>query len=214
MGTNLRFLALSLVWSSITFADPDAACYQPDGKYAPGYYPCDPNAYITNCCPQGYTCYSNSLCVVNSVDQSFPNLTVGTAIRGACTNPRWVNAICGDYCLLGENGDTQISYDHKLICRQEPTPMESLITAGITRFAATATNSKGFATVPQAKAPLPSAKESPKPLSESLGPHQRERLISSLRPTPPLHPYLSLPPRDLAKRLIRRLRHHCRRFHR
>jgi hypothetical protein len=102
MPRKLANLCLSLLFSHVALAAYDAPCYNPAGQLAIGYYPCDPTAYITNCCPQGYTCYSNSLCVVTNGSPSFPNLTVGTAVRGACTNPKWANAICGDYCLLGK----------------------------------------------------------------------------------------------------------------
>jgi len=80
-------------------ADPYAPCYYPSGGVALGYYACVATAYITTCCPQGYTCYSNNLCVVTTPSDIFPNVTVGDAKRGACTNPKWNNAICGSFCL-------------------------------------------------------------------------------------------------------------------
>lgn len=81
-------------------ADENAPCYGPGGSLTEGFFPCDPTAYITACCPMGWTCFSNAMCVVTDpgvVDESRP---VGTSQRGMCTNPVWNNAVCGDYCLV------------------------------------------------------------------------------------------------------------------
>src|SRR5579871_4613105 len=92
------FLLLFLLHN--TLGDPNAPCYFPSGDRALGYFPCDANAYIVQCCPSGWTCYSNSLCVIT--DPSTVNTTapIGTSIRGTCTDPKWVNPICGEYCLV------------------------------------------------------------------------------------------------------------------
>ncbi|KAL1898191.1 hypothetical protein Sste5346_003597 [Sporothrix stenoceras] len=95
----LFFAASSL--PHLAVADPNAPCYDPSGTVAPGYYPCDPTAFITNCCASGYTCFSNSLCVVTGESEAYPNLTTGAVARAMCTNPNWNNDICGDFCVTG-----------------------------------------------------------------------------------------------------------------
>ncbi|OAA65220.1 hypothetical protein SPI_02007 [Niveomyces insectorum RCEF 264] len=92
-------LVLLLVTPALAAAN--APCYDPAGVVAPGYYPCDPTAYITNCCAAGWTCFSNALCVVTTESAAYPNLTLGAANRAMCTNPHWNNAICGDFCVAG-----------------------------------------------------------------------------------------------------------------
>ncbi|OIW25214.1 hypothetical protein CONLIGDRAFT_691002 [Coniochaeta ligniaria NRRL 30616] len=96
-----------LALAGLVHSDPNAPCYDPKGIRAPGYYPCDPTAYITTCCPQGWTCFSNSLCVVTTHSNAFPNLTLGDVVRGTCTNPLWANEICGDYCLEKDDANAK-----------------------------------------------------------------------------------------------------------
>jgi hypothetical protein len=94
---------LFALWLAIATAVEDAACYDPEGNFAPGYFPCNPTAFITSCCPAGYGCYSNSLCVVVEGNVAQPNLTVGSVRRAMCTNPEWTSEICGKFCLDGES---------------------------------------------------------------------------------------------------------------
>lgn len=94
-----QWFLLLVALASRAACDPNAPCYYPTGNLASGFYPCDPTAYITMCCPEGYTCYSNSLCVATLPDGLYPDLVQGTALRGACTNPLWNDVICGDECL-------------------------------------------------------------------------------------------------------------------
>lgn len=85
-------------------ADPNAPCYFPGGEFAPGYFACQAfNAPVSSCCPAGWTCFSNALCIATTESNSFPNLTLGAVQRGACTNPQWNNNICGGACLDNEN---------------------------------------------------------------------------------------------------------------
>ncbi|KAJ4421347.1 hypothetical protein N0V85_000219 [Neurospora sp. IMI 360204] len=85
-------------------ADPNAPCYFPGGEFAPGYFACQAfNAPVSSCCPAGWTCFSNALCIATTESNSFPNLTLGAVQRGACTNPQWNNNICGSACLDNEN---------------------------------------------------------------------------------------------------------------
>jgi hypothetical protein len=86
-----------------TVGDPNAPCYFPSGNVAASYFPCDPNAYIVQCCPTGWTCYSNGLCKITDPATANQTASVGTIIRGTCTDPRWVNSICGEYCLVRRN---------------------------------------------------------------------------------------------------------------
>lgn len=104
---TLLFAASSLL--QLAVANTNAPCYDPSGAIAPGYYPCDPTAYITNCCASGYTCFSNSLCVVTGESNAYPNLTTGAVARAMCTNPKWNNEICGDFCVTGsDNADGEM----------------------------------------------------------------------------------------------------------
>ncbi|KAK3394913.1 hypothetical protein B0H63DRAFT_62077 [Podospora didyma] len=96
-------LATSLLVA--TRADPNAPCYFPGENHALGYYPCQPDAFIASCCPAGWTCFSNALCIATTESNSFPNITLGAVQRGACTNPKWNNNICGSACLDPDNND-------------------------------------------------------------------------------------------------------------
>lgn len=100
-------------------ANTDAPCYDPSGTIAPGYYPCDSTAFITNCCASGWTCFSNSLCVVTTESNAFPNLTARAVARAMCTNPKWNNDICGDFCVTGAgnaDGDMVACGDNHFCC--------------------------------------------------------------------------------------------------
>ncbi|KAF2478284.1 uncharacterized protein BDR25DRAFT_251022 [Lindgomyces ingoldianus] len=115
--------AFPLLWLlvRIAFADTDAPCYSPNGARATGYFACDPTAYITSCCPQGWTCYSNSMCVVTDPSTANSSHPIGTSMRGTCTNPVWNNAICGDYCLKGSDVDGSLKAcgDNKFCCAHD-----------------------------------------------------------------------------------------------
>ncbi|ERT01111.1 hypothetical protein HMPREF1624_02350 [Sporothrix schenckii ATCC 58251] len=119
----ISYVAVFFAASSLpplTVADSNAPCYDPTGTLAPGYFPCDSTAYITNCCAPGYTCFSNSLCVVTNESKSFPNLTLGAVERSMCTNPQWNNDICGDFCITGSgnaDGEMVACGDNRFCCR-------------------------------------------------------------------------------------------------
>ena len=76
-----------------------AQCYYPGGAWAGGHVPCDPHAYATLCCPRGWTCFSNNLCVATDPSVILSEIAIGTSYRGACTNPNWNTSACGDFCL-------------------------------------------------------------------------------------------------------------------
>ncbi|KAK3401942.1 hypothetical protein B0T20DRAFT_126908 [Sordaria brevicollis] len=100
----LFYLAVVLEVPRQVQADPNAPCYFPGGEFAPGYFACQAfNAPVSSCCPAGWTCFSNALCIATTESNSFPNLTLGAVQRGACTNPQWNNNICGSACLDEEN---------------------------------------------------------------------------------------------------------------
>ena len=90
-------------------------CYFPGGALALGQYPCDAFAYTSFadtsfCCPEGWTCFSNSVCVVTYPGTASEGLPIGTSIRGTCTDPSWSNVTCGDFCL-GEFSSKTLSLD-------------------------------------------------------------------------------------------------------
>ncbi|KAH7630214.1 hypothetical protein B0T09DRAFT_341247 [Sordaria sp. MPI-SDFR-AT-0083] len=102
ISTILLYLAVQVARQ--VRADPNAPCYFPGGEFAPGYFACQAfNAPVSSCCPAGWTCFSNALCIATTESNSFPNLTLGAVQRGACTNPQWNNNICGSACLENEN---------------------------------------------------------------------------------------------------------------
>lgn len=76
-------------------------CYYPSGDIAYGYYPCIVvNAYISACCQTGWTCFSNSLCVMTDpTSSSNLNVAIGSTSRAACTDPEWSSEVCGGFCL-------------------------------------------------------------------------------------------------------------------
>jgi hypothetical protein len=84
---------------ALSINNPPGTCYYPSGEIASDFLPCDAYAYITQCCPSGWTCFSNSLCVVTDPRAANATYPIATTIRAGCTNSIWNNAICGDFCL-------------------------------------------------------------------------------------------------------------------
>lgn len=96
----LRFRPL--VFAAIIFILVSRAhgqCYFPGGNWAQFQSPCDPHAFTSQCCPQGYACFSNHLCVLTDNSNDNSGSAVGSAIRGTCTNPSWDKDACGTFCL-------------------------------------------------------------------------------------------------------------------
>ncbi|KAK4201120.1 hypothetical protein QBC40DRAFT_278887 [Triangularia verruculosa] len=116
MAPPIRSIATAALFLAIgAQAAENAPCYFPGEVHALGYYPCQPfGAEISLCCPQGWTCFSNSLCIATTETKSFPNITLGEVQRGACTSPGWNNAVCGGVCLTGDNINGKLS-----ACTQE-----------------------------------------------------------------------------------------------
>ncbi|KAK1827711.1 hypothetical protein QBC39DRAFT_419258 [Podospora conica] len=103
-----RLIALLLLLlSTPTLAGPYTPCFFPSSTtpvQAPGFYPCTPYGIdVSACCPQGWTCFSSSLCIATIPNPSQPSLTYDIALRAACTNPKWDNATCGSFCLDDDN---------------------------------------------------------------------------------------------------------------
>jgi hypothetical protein len=75
-------------------------CYYPGANaQAQGHRPCDAHAVTSLCCPIGWACFSNKLCVVTDANAVNHTAAAGTSIRGTCTDPRWNSTVCGDFCL-------------------------------------------------------------------------------------------------------------------
>ncbi|CAK7209929.1 hypothetical protein SCUCBS95973_000612 [Sporothrix curviconia] len=141
-------LLVSASLARLAAANVNAPCYDPSGAVAPGYYPCDSTAYITNCCADGWTCFSNSLCVVTQESASFPNLTTGAIERAMCTNPEWNNQICGDFCVTGDgnaDGAMVACGDDRFCCLGD-------YNAGLCNCSLSSTNSGGSFVVNDGKA--------------------------------------------------------------
>jgi hypothetical protein len=109
--SSMEFTYIPLI-ILLSFVTPALTqCYYPGppvtgGTLAANFTPCDPFAFTSLCCPSGWTCFSNNLCVVTdpNVDVGSP---LGTAIRGACTNPQWNTTACGDFCRSKNLHNTQ-----------------------------------------------------------------------------------------------------------
>jgi hypothetical protein len=92
-------LGLLLAYVASTRADPNAPCYFPGGDPALLYKPCDEFAFVTSCCPTGWTCFSNDLCIATDAEAvEGQNIPLGTTFRATCTNPIW-SRTCAQFCL-------------------------------------------------------------------------------------------------------------------
>lgn len=100
---KMHFLRLYVAPGALIFVTGINAqtgqCYFPGGvQRAFGWEPCVDFVEQSICCPTGWTCFSNKLCV--ATDPSVVNSTVplGSTRRGACTNPSGNTTVCGDFC--------------------------------------------------------------------------------------------------------------------
>jgi hypothetical protein len=93
------FLLLSLSLLTHAQGPYEGSCYFPNGTYTPDQHPCDPYAFTSLCCPTGWTCFSNRLCIITSASTATTDDPVGTTIRGTCTDFHWNGPTCGDFCL-------------------------------------------------------------------------------------------------------------------
>src|SRR5436190_19615456 len=74
-------------------------CYFPSGDIAQDHIPCNPFAFTSLCCPQGWTCFSGGICVITDLSKYPSGVSIGATIRGSCTNPQWDRSACGSVCL-------------------------------------------------------------------------------------------------------------------
>ncbi|OJD14218.1 hypothetical protein ACJ73_09105 [Blastomyces percursus] len=72
-----------------------AVCYYRNGNVTPADVPCHDTGPST-CCPVGYACLSNNVCVNPKAE----NETVGY-IRGSCTDKSWRAGQCPAFCIRG-----------------------------------------------------------------------------------------------------------------
>ncbi|PGH06137.1 hypothetical protein GX51_02525 [Blastomyces parvus] len=72
-----------------------AVCFYRNGNVTPADVPCHDTGPST-CCPMGYACLSNNICV----DPNAENETVGY-IRGSCTDKSWRAGQCPAFCIRG-----------------------------------------------------------------------------------------------------------------
>jgi hypothetical protein len=103
-STTARFtIAVLLLLSSLfvcAMADPNAPCYFPGGDSAALLYlPCYPFQFTSMCCPFGFTCFDNFLCIATDAEAVNQNTPVGTTFRSTCTNPEWNSSACANFCL-------------------------------------------------------------------------------------------------------------------
>jgi hypothetical protein len=88
MWLQLLFALLSsLPWP--IFA---AQCYWPNGKVAVGLVPCNTTAPASHCCRESDLCLTNGLCVSSGLS---------SVLRRACTDDKWNNSACPDFCTQG-----------------------------------------------------------------------------------------------------------------
>lgn len=73
-------------------------CYFPGGQVAEGHSPCSPSQSTSFCCPFGYTCFSNHICIVTDPGTGAP---FQASTRGSCSEKEWDRSACGDFCLSG-----------------------------------------------------------------------------------------------------------------
>ncbi|KAF1982217.1 hypothetical protein K402DRAFT_210694 [Aulographum hederae CBS 113979] len=92
----LIFSVLSLSFHQFQTA---AQCWYPDGdQIAEGQRACDPDAETSACCPWGWTCFSNKLCMLTDTSVTGYDVPVGTVLRGTCTDWSWSDDACADFC--------------------------------------------------------------------------------------------------------------------
>jgi hypothetical protein len=99
MKISIRCFLLSTLLSRSVLTQ---FCYYPgENAQAPDHRPCDQYAQTSLCCPIGWTCFSNKICVVTDASAINNTEPVGRTIRGTCTDPTWNETVCGDFCLSG-----------------------------------------------------------------------------------------------------------------
>ncbi|KAK4209728.1 hypothetical protein QBC37DRAFT_294037 [Rhypophila decipiens] len=83
-----------------------APCYGFNGKFQTGYYPCQTfDVAVSQCCSPGWTCFSNAMCITTNPVVFLPNVTLGSVLRSACTDPGWNVSGCGGFCLTNDEDE-------------------------------------------------------------------------------------------------------------
>ena len=92
----------SLLYLAITFLRfCTALCYFPDGVHlAHQNVPCNEGSNESTCCPPGYACLSNNICMKTN-STLVPNIGIASSpyVRGSCTDPKWISVDCPGFCL-------------------------------------------------------------------------------------------------------------------
>ncbi|KAF2762987.1 hypothetical protein EJ05DRAFT_495828 [Pseudovirgaria hyperparasitica] len=117
---SLVSLVFLQTWMSAVDATPNAPCYYPGGESALLYQPCNPFAFTSACCPSGFTCFSNNVCILTDPNATTTNVPLGTAFRPTCTNPNFNTRLCGNYCLdRGSSGELTACGNDTYCCRYD-----------------------------------------------------------------------------------------------
>lgn len=96
--SSVLLLLLKVMSRTASAQPPLGSCYYPNGQWASNQYPCYSYRYISFCCPSGWSCYSNQLCVVTDPDTANSSYPIGTTAQGTCTNPQKDTGSCGGFC--------------------------------------------------------------------------------------------------------------------
>lgn len=83
------------------FVSSEKLCYYPDGTTAYDELPCHPSAEVSVCCARGWTCLSNSVCILlqdSQLLEEFSYSWIGATIQSTCTDKSWVSSECSQYC--------------------------------------------------------------------------------------------------------------------
>lgn len=96
---SLLFVTLVLYCSHV-----HSVCFYPSGDQTPGDIACqDDSADSADsaCCPQGYACINNGICMQTSVTPIAPDSTVFEWMRSSCTDSTWRSSQCPNFCQRG-----------------------------------------------------------------------------------------------------------------
>lgn len=79
------------------FVLSQAPCYSPNGSILPDEVPCYTSAEVSVCCGRGWTCLSNSVCMLIQ-NSDFPDARVGSTYHSSCTDASWKSPKCPNFC--------------------------------------------------------------------------------------------------------------------